>query len=82
MALVLFGSLAYLVPVLAGPGERLGANFALMQGWGWVRMLVGNAVPVAVVVGLPAAVAVSVGAAFVADFALRVIRVFWRRSAG
>ncbi|HEX5630856.1 MAG TPA: hypothetical protein VFY15_04280 [Acidimicrobiia bacterium] len=81
VALVLFGSLAYLVPVLAGPGERLGANFARMRRSGWVRMLLGNAVPVAVVVGLPAAVAVSIGAAFVADFALRVIRVFWRRSA-
>ncbi len=81
VALVMFGSLAYLVPVLAGPGERLGANFARMQGWGLVRVLLANAVPIAVVLGLPAPVVVTLGAAFVADFALRVLRVLWRRPA-
>lgn len=75
VALVLFGSLAYLVPVLAGPGERLGPNRERMQRWGPGRLALANAVPIGVVIGLPAAAMVGLAAVFAADFALRVVRV-------
>lgn len=75
VAMVLFGSLAYLVPVLAGGGPALTANFARMHGWVTARVAVANAVPVLVLAGAPGAVAGAAAAAFVADFAVRVGRV-------
>ena len=72
VALVLFGSLSYLVPVLAGPGERLTANFARMQGWSWPRVIVANTAALAVLVGLPAVVVAVIGGVFLVDFLVRV----------
>lgn len=72
VAMVLFGSLAYLIPVLAGPGERLPANFARMQGWGWPRVVVANAVPLTVVTGVPTGAAVALAGLFLSDFLIRV----------
>lgn len=72
VALVLFGSLSYLIPVLAGPGERLTANFGRMQAWKWPRVMVANAAAMAVLVGLPAPVAAVIAGAFLADFLVRV----------
>jgi nitrite reductase (NO-forming) len=80
VALVLFGSLAYLVPVLAaGGGEALTANFARMHGWGTARVLVANAVPVMLVARVPAVVAGAAAALFLADYAVRVGRLLWAR---
>lgn len=79
VGLVLFGSLAYLIPVLAGPGDRLTANFARMQRQAIPRLFAGNAVPLMVVLGVPAPWVVAMAAAFVADFAVRVSRVLAAR---
>jgi nitrite reductase (NO-forming) len=83
VAMVLFGSLAYLIPVLAGGGgQALGANFARLHGWGPVRVAAANAVPVAVLVGAPGIVAGILAAGFVADFGVRVARVLLVRAGG
>lgn len=80
VAMVLFGSLAYLVPVLAaGGGDAVTANFARMQGWGTARVAVANLVPVSVVVGSTAFVPLGLGGLFVADYAVGVGRVLWAR---
>jgi len=78
VALVLFGSLAYLVPVLAGPGSNLAVNFARMRGSPWVRLLLANGAVAAVAFALPGAVALVLGATFLTDFAIRTIAVFTR----
>ncbi|MEE9205508.1 MAG: hypothetical protein V3U50_00855, partial [Acidimicrobiia bacterium] len=78
VALVLFGSLAYLVPVLAGPGSSLAANFERMRGSPWVRLGLANGAVAAVALGLPRAVALVLGAAFLTDFVVRTIAVFTR----
>jgi len=75
VALVLFGSLAYLVPVLAGPGSNLTANFERMQGNRWVRLVLANAAVAAVAVGLGGALVLPLAASFLADFLWRVGRV-------
>jgi nitrite reductase (NO-forming) len=80
VAMVLFGSLAYLIPVLAGGGEALTANFARLHGWGLPRVLVANAVPILVLAGAPAAAAGTAAGVFVADFAVRVGRVLAARA--
>ncbi|MEX2322432.1 MAG: hypothetical protein WEA29_01510 [Acidimicrobiia bacterium] len=80
VAMVLFGSLSYLVPVLVGGGgDALTANFGRLHGWGTPRAIVATAVPVAVLVGAPAVVPLGLAAVFVVDFAIRVIRVLAAR---
>ncbi|WKZ83278.1 MAG: hypothetical protein QY307_03300 [Acidimicrobiia bacterium] len=75
VGLVLFGSLAYLVPVLAGPGERLTANFARMHGQGAMRSVVANAVPVLLALGVRSEVPVALAALFLVDYLVRVVLV-------
>ncbi|MCH7583797.1 MAG: hypothetical protein IH941_01400 [Acidobacteria bacterium] len=78
VALVLFGSLAYLVPVLAGPGSNLAANFERMRGSPWARFALANGAVAAAALGLPGAVALVLGAAFLTDFGIRTIAVLTR----
>lgn len=76
VGLVLFGSLAYLVPVLAGAaGERLTANFNRMAGHGAVRVIVANLVAVLLALGAPPNWAIVLAGLFLVDFAGRVGRV-------
>jgi len=75
VGLVLFGSLAYLVPVLAGPGARLTANFGRMSGQGTLRAATANLVAGLLAFGAPGDWAVILAALFVADFVARVAMV-------
>lgn len=79
VALVLFGSLAYLVPVLAGPGSSLAANFERMRGSPWARFALANGAVAAAALGLPGGVALVLGGAFLTDFGIRTIAVLTRR---
>ena len=74
---VLLGSLAYLVPVLAGPGPRLGRNHRRMLRRPWVPLAAANAAGVMLVTG-PAAGAVAAAAVWGAGFVLRLARLEWR----
>jgi nitrite reductase (NO-forming) len=68
---VLAGSLAYLVPVLLGPGN-LGANLERMTRRGWIPLVLANVAVVAALAGwsTPGAFA---AAGWVADFAWRLV---------
>jgi len=78
VAHVLFGSLAYLIPVLAGRGSDLGANLERMGASPWVRISIANAAVIALVVGLPGLIVLILVATFGVDFAVRVALVFWQ----
>lgn len=69
---VLLGSLGYLVPVLKGP--PLGDNFARMTDRPWLPLLFANLGGAALIFGFPIAGLVLL-AAWVIDFAIRLIRV-------
>ena len=70
---VLLGSLAYLVPVLAGPGPKLGRNFSRFDDQRWVPLAAANAVGITLLVGLPSVTAVLL-AVWCLDFARRLVR--------
>lgn len=74
---VLLGSLAYLVPVLAGPPPRLGRNLARTKGHPWLPLLAANTGGVALVVGVEP-LAVAAIAVWVVDFGIRLVRLEWR----
>lgn len=76
---VLLGSLAYLVPVLAGPPPRLGRNLARTKARPWVPLVAANTAGVALVVGAEA-VAVAAIAVWVLDFGIRLARFEWKES--
>lgn len=81
VAMVLFGSLAYLIPVLVGGGgDALSTNFARLHGWGAARVVVANAVPITMLAGAPEIVSLVLAGGFVADFGLRVARVLVSRA--
>ena len=48
---VLFGSLAYLIPVLLGPGPKLGRNFARLDAHRWLPLTTLNGAGMALVTG-------------------------------
>lgn len=68
---VLLGSLAYLLPVLAGP--PLDANETRMTRRPWIPLVAANAAGLALLGGWPAAAFVA-GAVWVADFGVRLAR--------
>ena len=74
---VLAGSLAYLVPVLAGPAPRLGRNLGRMDSRRWLPLGAANVAGLALVVGEPA-VAGAAGAIWFVDVAWRLTRLEWR----
>ncbi|MEX2655578.1 MAG: hypothetical protein WD532_11190 [Acidimicrobiia bacterium] len=68
---VLLGSLAYLIPVLAGPGPRLGRNFDRFQRRSWIPLVAANGTAVALLVPAPP-VAGFLLAIWVLDFTRRL----------
>lgn len=71
---ILWGSLAYLLPMLRGGGhERLAAGFAATRSW--IGLAAANAAGVCAATGLPAAVTAVPIAVLVLDGAWRVTRV-------
>lgn len=82
VALVLFGSLAYLVPVLVAPGQALGDTFPVMHGHAAIRVIAANAVLALAGLGAPATVTATIAGIWLFDFVVRVGRVMWlgRRS--
>ena len=73
---VLAGSIAYLVPVLAGPPPRLGRNLARMARHPWLPLAAGNLAGVALVFGAGAA-AVGSGLVWAADIGRRLAGLEW-----
>jgi len=69
---VLFGSLAYLLPVLAGPGPRLGRNFERLDRRRWLPLVLANGAAVGIVIGAPA-IAIAGMASWLADFIRRLV---------
>ncbi len=78
VALVLFGSLAYLIPVLVGPGSDLAGNFERMRANPWLRFVLANATVVAATAGLPGPVILALGLAFGLDYGTRVVLILIR----
>ena len=76
VAQVLLGSLAYLLPVLAGPPPRLGRNLARTHAYPWLPLALANLGALAFVLGLPVVGAVAI-VAWVGDFAGRLLRMEW-----
>lgn len=74
---ILFGSLAYLVPVLAGAPPRLGRNLTRMTERPWLPLLLANLAGVLILTSPGAAAAVAAGL-WLADFAIRLVRLEWR----
>lgn len=70
---VLLGSLAYLIPVLAGAGPRLTRNFERFDRRRWLPLIAANTVPLALVGEMPSLAAVAAGL-WVVDFAWRLVR--------
>lgn len=75
VALVLFGSLAYLVPVLAGPGKALGTTLPIMSGAAAIRVVSANLIVLALAVGVPVWITAPGAVVWVGDHAVRVGRV-------
>jgi nitrite reductase (NO-forming) len=69
---VLFGSLAYLVPVLLGPGPRLTRNFERMDAHRWVPLTALNGAAVALIAEVPT-VTLLLLAVWLADLLRRLI---------
>lgn len=75
VAMVLFGSLAYLIPVLVGPGKALGESFPVMHGGATLRVVVANAILVGLAAGVEAWVLSILAGGWLLDYAVRVGRV-------
>jgi nitrite reductase (NO-forming) len=69
---VLFGSLAYLIPVLIGPGPRLSRNFARLDANRWIPLTALNGAAVALLAGA-SNIAVMLLVIWVADFLRRLV---------
>ena len=79
---VLLGSLAYLLPVLAGPPPRLGRNLTTTHAYPWLPLVLANLGGIALVLEVPVVGVVAL-AAWVLDFAGRLVRMEWpSRQAG
>ncbi len=74
---VLLGSLAYLLPVLAGPPPRLGRNLARTKGRPWLPLIAANIAGLALAAGWETVAVVAI-ALWVVDFASRLVRMEWR----
>ncbi|MBK5266625.1 MAG: hypothetical protein JJE47_04255 [Acidimicrobiia bacterium] len=68
---VLAGSLAYLVPVLVGPGPRLSRNLDRTHRRGWLPLLAANGAGVSLVLGLAVPAALC-GGLWLADLGFRL----------
>ena len=75
VALVLFGSLAYLIPVLSAAGKTPGDTVPVMHRHGKLRVIGANLVLAAAAFGLPRSILVGVTAVWLIDFGVRVGRV-------
>lgn len=73
---VLLGSLAYLLPVLAGRPPVLGRNLAKTHAYPWLPLALANTAALAFIVGLPVVGVVAV-ATWLVDFAGRLLRMEW-----
>lgn len=73
---ILLGSLAYLVPVLAGAPPRLGRNLTRMTERPWIPLLLANLAGVLILTGPGSAAAVA-AVLWVTDFVIRLIRLEW-----
>ncbi len=71
---VLAGSLAYLIPVLAGPAPILARNFARFEGHPWLPLGAANVAGLAILLGVPV-VAVPVVGLWCTDFVRRLVGV-------
>jgi len=69
---VLLGSLAYLLPVLAGPHPRLGPNIERMTRHGWVALVLANGSALALLGGLGTVAAIGYGI-WILDFGRRAL---------
>lgn len=69
---ILLGSLAYLLPVLAGPHPRLGPNLRRMSRHSWLPLLLANGAAVSLLLGLEVLAAVGFGF-WIVDFGLRAL---------
>lgn len=76
---VLAGSLAYLVPVLAGP--PLGDNLRRLTAHGWIPLATANLAGMALVARLAPAALVLIGV-WLTDFARRLVSIALSRSGG
>lgn len=74
---ILAGSLAYLLPVLAGPPPRLGRNVARTHAHSWLPLLLANSGALAFILDMPTVGIVAIGA-WVVDFASRLFGMEWR----
>jgi nitrite reductase (NO-forming) len=74
---VLLGSLAYLLPVLAGPPPRLGRNLTRTHAYAWLPLTLANVGAAALIVGLPIVGVVGI-TVWLGDFAGRLLRMEWR----
>jgi len=74
VALVLFGSLAYLVPVLVGAAAISGDAVPILHRGALVRVLAANGALLAAALGLAGGVVVATAAIWVLDFGVRVVR--------
>ena len=73
---VLLGSLAYLLPVLAGPPPRLGRNLARTHAYPWLPLALANVAAIAFIAGQPV-IGVAAVAVWLLDFAGRLVRMEW-----
>lgn len=72
VAQVLSGSLAYLIPVLLGPGARLSRNFARFDRHRWLPLTAPNAAAVVLVAGLSKITPILL-AVWLGDFVRRLV---------
>jgi hypothetical protein len=77
---VLLGSLAYLLPVLAGPHPRLGPNSKRMTRHGWLPLALANGSAIALLAGFGVPAAVGYGI-WVLDFGRRALTLDRRKVA-
>jgi hypothetical protein len=77
---VLLGSLAYLLPVLAGPHPRLGPNTERMTRHSWVPLVLANGSAIALLSGFGTVAAVGFGI-WVLDFGRRALTLERRETA-
>jgi nitrite reductase (NO-forming) len=73
---VLLGSLAYLLPVLAGPPPRLGRNLAITHAYPWLPLVLANLAAITFILGLPVIGVVATGI-WLVDFASRLVKMEW-----
>jgi nitrite reductase (NO-forming) len=77
---ILLGSLAYLLPVLAGPHPRLDPNTERMTRHGWLPLVLANGSAIALLAGLGTTAAVGYGI-WVLDFGRRALTLERRETA-